>query len=211
MSLTTPINLIPRSRQGKAQRRRRLRFWSGAWGAYAAVLILCAGLMYLRFGTSRDLSTELDQQDQQIAALQTDSQQTNTQLLQVSQKLLSAKGLLEQPDWSQLLSILADLRGNDVVLENIELKLTAEQPPQAAAKKANAKPVIVIPKTKWTLQLAGHGKSPESVSQYVLRLERTDLFDIVNLLQTNRDPIGAGDATSFSIQCPLKGRGRAWQ
>jgi hypothetical protein len=211
MSLSTPINLIPKARQGKAERRRRLRFWTSAWCAYAAILALCAGLMYLRLGTSRDLSAELDQQDQQIAALLTDSHQTDTQLLQVSQKLLSAKGLLEQPDWSQLLSMLADLRGSDVVLEDISLALTAEQLPSAAAKKPNGKAVVVIPKTKWNLHLLGHGKTPESVSQYVLRLERTDLFDIVNLERTERDPIGAGDATSFSIQCPLKGRGRAWQ
>ena len=135
MSLRTPVNLIPKARQAKAERRRRLRFWSGAWCGYAGVLILVAGLMYLRLGTIHDLSTELDQQDQQLAALQTDSHQTNAQLLQVSQKLLSAKGLLEQPDWSQLLSILADLRGNDVVLEDIELKLNAEQLPAATAKK----------------------------------------------------------------------------
>ena len=211
MSLSTPINLIPKGRQGKAERRRRLRFWTSAWCAYAAVLALSAGLMYLRLGTSRDLSDELDKQDQQIASLQTESHQTNAQLLQVSQKLLSARGLLEQPDWSQLLSVLSDLRGNDVVLEDIELKLSAEQLSAPAAKKPNVKPVVLIPKTKWNLQLAGHGKTPESVSQYVLRLERTDLFDSVNLLQTNRDPVGAGDATSFSIQCPLKGRGRAWQ
>jgi hypothetical protein len=211
MSLRMPINLIPKARQGKAERRRRLHFWFGAWCAYAAVLALCAGLMYLRLGTSRDLSSELDQQDQQIASLQTDSHQTNAQLLQVSQKLLSAKGLLEQPDWSQLLSVLAGLRNSDVVLEDIELKLTAEQLPPVAAKKPNDKPIVVIPKTKWNLHLNGHGKTPESVSQYVLRLERTDLFDMVNLERTERDPIGAGEATSFSIQCPLKGRGRAWQ
>ena len=71
---------------------------------------------------------------------------------------------------------------------------------------ANGQCLAIIPKTKWSLQVSGHGKTPESVSQYVLRLERTELFDMVNLLQTNRDPIGAGDATSFSItKCPLKG------
>lgn len=215
MSQAITINLIPRARQMKAERRRRLRWWGGAWGAYAAALALAAGVMYLRFGIARDLSAQLQKQGEQIASLQSDRKQTEAQLRQVSQKLLSAKGLLAQPDWSQLMSILADLRGNDVVLSDIELKLVAEQAPVApASKKKESKGKAAAPvavKSKWQLQIQGHGKTPESVSQYVLRLERTQLFDIVNLVKTDRDPIGAGDATSFSIECPLKGHGRALQ
>ncbi|HWB52844.1 MAG TPA: PilN domain-containing protein [Tepidisphaeraceae bacterium] len=214
MSLAVSINLIPKARQAKAERRRRLRWWSGAWGIYAAALVLGAGMMYLRFSNVRDLSAELDKQKHQITALQTESQQADSQLLEASQKLLSAKGLLEQPDWSQLMSILADLRGNDVVLEDIQLALTIQKVPAPVVdkkKQSHGKAAPPPSTTKWELQLTGHGKTPESVSQFVLRLERTDLFDRVNLLKTSSDPLGVGDATSFSIECPLKGRGRAWE
>jgi hypothetical protein len=212
VSLSTPINLIPLYRQIKAERNRRMRWWIGLWSGYAGVLIVLVGLLYLHLGTSRDLTHDLKQQDQQLSSLQNDTRQTQTMLLQVSQKLLSARGLLEQPDWSQLLAVLADLRGNDVVLEDVNLQLTAEAvpaPTPTKSSKSKAPPPTI--KTKWNLQLEGHGKTPESVSQYVLRLEATQLFDQVNLLKTNRDPIGAGEAISFSIQCPIKGRGRAPQ
>lgn len=212
MSGALSVNLIPKARQAKAERKRRLRFWTGAWCTYAVCLAVAAGFMYLRIGAVHDLSGELEQQSQQAAGLQTDIQHYNTQLLQVSQKLLSAKGLLEQPDWSQLLAVLADLRGTDVVLEDVELKLNVEAAPAPApGKKPNPKQTAAARKTKWVLTIQGHGRTPQSVSQYDLRLEATDLFDEVNLLHTSSDPIGAGDAIGFAIECPLKGRGRAWQ
>ena len=210
MSLSLSINLIPKARQAKTHRHRRLKFWTGVWSCYGAALLVAVGIMYLRLGAStQDLSSQLQKEDEQLAAIQTDQQGASAELSRVSQKLASAKGLLAQPDWSELLSILADLRGNDIALAGVQLALDTEQAP--ADKKSGAKPVVEAQKTKWMLQTNGYGKTPESVSQFVLRLESTQLFDRVNLLKTNREGFQTGDATSFSIQCPIKGRGRALQ
>lgn len=215
MSVNIAINLIPKARQVKAERRRRLSWWGGAWAVYAAVLGLLVGSMYLRFSTTRDLAGELAKENEQLTTLKSEQQMGTAEFQRVSQTIASSRGLLEQPDWSQLLSILSDLRGHDIALAGVDLELTPEQSAKAPVqeKKATSKKKIIptARKTKWNLQMTGFGKTPESVSQFVLRLESTALFDQVNLLKTNREPFGTADATSFSISCPLKGHGRSTQ
>jgi hypothetical protein len=43
------------------------------------------------------------------------------------------------------------------------------------------------------------------VSQFVLRLEQTGLFESVELVKTNREPFLATDAVAFKLDCQLKG------
>ena len=49
----------------------------------------------------------------------------------------------------------------------------------------------------------GCGQSQTAVSNFVLRLERTELFDQVKLIGTSRRPFLSGSAVEFQVECFL--------
>jgi hypothetical protein len=51
------------------------------------------------------------------------------------------------------------------------------------------------------LLLTGFGKSQESVSRFVLRLEESGVFDAVRLISSCRQTFLQGDAVAFSVEC----------
>ena len=76
-----------------------------------------------------------------------------------------------------------------------------------AAGAANGSPATslapAVTHSRYTLALSGMGRSQAAISQYVLRLENTGLFDRVTLIESKLAPFGGGEAVSFRIGCTL--------
>lgn len=210
-------NLIPIVRQTARQRRSRIRFWISACSVYALVLVAAGGALQSVLGsTDSVLATE-------VAALASEISGTKREVAQVQPKLAEAKLTLaasravgSQPNWSVLLSLLADtLRdtgaadgNNELVLSACELNRVPELPTGtpingalSAANGATSKPPIG--RQRFSLSVAGVGKTQAVISQYVLRLEQTGLFERVTLVETRRTPFANDQAVSFKLECLL--------
>mgnify|MGYP000049651221 CR=1 FL=1 len=54
---------------------------------------------------------------------------------------------------------------------------------------------------RYTLVLNGFGRSQESVSRFVLRLEESGAFDLVRLVSSSRQTFLQGEAVAFGVEC----------
>ena len=134
------------------------------------------------------------------------------ELVRAAGELKSARAVGGQPDWGVLLTLLAENVGDDVVLEFCRLRPvgrawnslrggrsydpgTAGQAPQAL----DDSPLL--------LELSGLGLSQTAVSGFILRLERTELFDRVRLIKSSRRAFLHKKAIAFQLECLLAGRG----
>ena len=71
-----------------------------------------------------------------------------------------------------------------------------------------AKPLsVLLAECRHTLVLSGFGKSQESVSRFVLRLEATDIFHVVRLVSSSRQSFLDQEAVAFTVECHFRRSG----
>ena len=191
------INLIPAHRRLHRSRRARRGIWIVVGTAYAAILLTVAVSVRLMWTTpGLALSEELDRAGREISDAQADQADLRRQLQRVAASLAAGQTVGTQPDWSILLSVMARQMGDDVVLDSFRL---AGQGPAAGA---DGEP-LPLASRPYTLQLSGMARDPLAVSNFVLRLERTGLFQRVTLGQSQRREVSGGEAVGFRIECRL--------
>lgn len=197
------INLIPKSRQRDRQRRVRVRLWIGLSLCYAVALgAVC--LAYRGMSSTHNLSAitaELAEKEAELTRL--DGEQNSLRPKLNEQKLILAAELSisDQPDWSLLLTYLADeVLGNQVVLSGCVLA------PSVPGEKVDS-----TGRDTLVLTLTGYALSTTDVSQFVLRLEQIGLFDKVTLARTSREPYLAGQAIAFEARCVMTNGGGPYE
>lgn len=191
------INLIPMQRQRARQQRARLRAWIGGGIIYAAlVAIVCVG--YRTAASPKDLAAlhqELADMDTELASLKQQRDALRPQLNERRLILAAGRSISDQPDWSRMLTYLADeVLGDTVVLTHCQLM------PDTKAKEAGTRNLQDLP---LTFTVTGFAKSAPEVSQFVLRLEQMALFDKVVLVQTSRESLLNDMAIAFEVHCEL--------
>jgi Tfp pilus assembly protein PilN len=190
------INLIPKRRRLDRQRRIRSRLWIGAVLGYA-VTVLAVCLVYGNMVAPRDLgslSEELAGLDTELASLQQQRDALQPKLNEQYLILTAGQSITDQPDWSLLLTYLADeVLGDRMVLTGCTLA------PAGGAIEAHQ-----INDTPMALTLTGYGRTTPDVSQLMLRLEQMSLFDKVTLARTNREPFLSGQAIAFEARCVMQ-------
>lgn len=208
------VNLIPQAKLVARKRVRRVRAWCVAGSIYAGALGVAWASVHL---LGRDEHTALAAE---IEALQEQIDQDNEAALALRPRLDAALATLaanrsvgSQPDWSLLLSLVADMLGDEVVLSACELEdgappgpFTADAP--GANKEASGASVDHDVLRRYTLRLVGLGKSHGAVLGYVRTLEKTQLFESVKLVETRPEPFGDTSAIGFKIECLLADRAK---
>ena len=207
----TRVNLIPRARRQQRRRRLHQRRWITASAGYA--LFIVVALVVAKLVSATDAGA-IDQQIALANATITTDRATVVDLrrqLQESAALLKAQYAVQgQPDWGILLALLAEATGDEVVLRECRLQHssggagTAPGVPRAAS---GSRVETGIPPTY--LELGGLGRSQNTVTQFVLRMDEIPLFKKVKLQDTRREPFGNGHAVAFRIVCLLDPEGRA--
>jgi Tfp pilus assembly protein PilN len=201
------VNLIPQHRRQEQRRKQRMRLWVAIALVY---MLLLVGLWAVAAGLSgrgsRAVSEELAHVAGQIEDTQTALRQLEPRLAQVQTTLAASRSIGDQPDWSVLLLLLADLLGEQNVL--VSCTLTPNDPSGAipfsqGSVVAAPEPMSNQTADAYLLVLSGMGQNHEAVSDYVLRLEDTKLFAHVELLETHKAPFHRGHAIAFSINCQL--------
>jgi len=189
------INLIPSRRQDALRCRARLRYWIAGMIAYGILLGVCA-LTYQLGSTGGGHTLR-----EQIAHVELEIEQSKlavadlTSQIRLQQVSLRASQLAaDQPDWSQLLGLLAKVRGDAVVLRDCQL--------QSASSKGSGSNEDYSA-DEFTLTIGGYGMTHADVSMYVLRLEQLGLFNQVTLAQSLREPFLSNHAIAFRLECQL--------
>ena len=198
-----PINLIPAPRREAKACRTRLVRWGIVLGLYAGALLgahfVCGACWS---GDSNLLATETRASAARLREANRLMLSLHGDLTETEEKLRSAQAVGRQPDWGVLLGLLARNVGDDVVLEYCRLR--QDDPPRS--RKTSAVPQRDQP---LVLELGGLAMSQAIVSQFVLRLEGTGLFDQVRLINTTQRTFLNKDAVAFRLECLLTGRGGA--
>lgn len=204
------VNLIPAARLARRRRNTRLYIWAAILGAYGMCLIASsATLQALRVSEDRSLNG-------QRANLARQVEQDNQELLEIRKELADARvarettrAIRHQPDWSRLFLGLSERLGDEIVLSQCRLATLTADNRIVGEQWTESMPVRplgeMLKECRHTLQLSGFGKSQESVSQFVLRLEGTGLFKSVRLTSSCRQTFLEREAVAFSVECQFKG------
>lgn len=191
------VNLIPEARRRAKRCRRRMLFWAKTWVVYAALWAAAyAAADLVTAGDDRALRRERDQ-------VMLDLDSANKGLSAMRDRIGAGRSRLQaglmvggQPDWSLLLAYLAETTGDEAVLRGVRLDVPTGGVPAAAKAEAEGPAPV-------KLELTGFGRTQTVVTELVLRLEQTPIFERVRLIDTRREPFRSGTAVAFRIECVL--------
>jgi len=194
------VNLIPAARLASKHRQARQRMWVIICGAYLMSLMVASLSARALWGGDDAVARELTSTVQNI-------EQYNSAIIELRQDLGQATAALEttravsgQPSWGKLLILLSNELGAEVVLSKCQLissskedkKITDHRPASGG-----------LSERQYRLDLSGLGRTQSSVSRFVLRLERMNIFESVTLVDSNRCGFLNDEAVAFSIECRL--------
>ncbi len=198
------VNLIPTSRKQALARACRCRHWSAGLllyvGALAATYIVAHQVVGDKSVALAASETKIDDEISGAGRLK---DVLGRSIASAQWQLETARFIGRHPDWSVLLTVVARQLGEDVVLSNMALtpvKAGGEPAPGGKVKPRGDAEIILV-------EVAGMAQSQPAVSAFILRLEKTGVFDKVRLLGTQRQPFLTGSAVTFRLECTLEGRG----
>jgi Tfp pilus assembly protein PilN len=192
---THPVNLIPQHRRRARLLRLRQNRWMFAVAGYALFLVVgYLGWRIMWSADGYDQSARLAYIRGDIETTHNSIAKTRAALREAGARLQANQTVTAQPDWSLLMTLIAELRGEEVVLNRCRM--------EASMLESQATPAVTGRAP--TLSLHGHGRTAAAISQFLLKLENTQLFESVSLLKTNREVYQGGDAVAFQLECRLK-------
>lgn len=199
------INLIPSVRREAKARKARLLKWASGLGLYIALLLLAAYMSsrYAVFDTC-DLDMGIKKASAQAKVSSYAALNLNEQWSEAMQKFQTAQAVGQQPDWGRMLSLLAHCTDDGVFLDYCRLDKSTAADASAKVTPAPAKKTSGPGDLQIIVQLGGRAKEQSNVSAFVLKLEKTGLFDRVRLVKTNSQPFRITQAVSFQIECVLQ-------
>ncbi len=196
----TGVNLIPSARREARRRKARMRFWLTATVVCAAFwLVGFLGAQLTLVSDDRALRIEFDEIYAEAEGARKAVADLRAEASRGRSRLQASRAVGEQPDWSLLLALLSRTLGDQAVLRSVGLQYA----PEALEETAPSAPEAPNEPPPVTLELSGLGQTQYVVSRFVLRLEQTPIFESVRLVDTLREPILAGHAVAFRIECVL--------
>jgi hypothetical protein len=189
------LNLIPMWRRQQRWLRARRKVWVIAGCIYAALLTVgYTGWRCAWSEDGRDVSGPLALARHDVDGMSHSIADLRAEMGNVRKALQVNGALIGQPDFSILLALLGQMRGEDVILNRCEF--------DAATKGTTSLPGD--PAAPPRFNACGYAKSQAAVTQFALRLERAGPFQSVSVLKSNREPFLSGEAVAFRIECVLK-------
>lgn len=199
------VNLVPASRRKAMHLRARLRRWVLIVPCYAA-LVVAGSLAYVTVMANdrEDLGATLDKTGRHVEELTRTLTSLRPQLVEVRTRLAVARIVGQQPDWSELMSLIGRAMDDEMVLSGASVEANANgDDANNGARQGQVNGSTRLSGTGLVLTLRGFAPSQPSVAQFILRLERLGLFDRVTLLHSARQQIEAGEVTAFRAECVI--------
>ena len=208
------VNLIPAHRRAARRQRLRARAWVAGCVSYAvALVVLCLAVRTFSAMPRQVRAGDAEAAESRIHELNRSIARESKALAQLEASLAASRAVADRPNWSTLLAIVASKLDADTVLSRCRidpiqaLHASKEAPGKAASAKPGEK--IVSPPRQFQLELGGMSRSQRAVSELVLRLQETGLFEGVELVKTAREPFLTMEAIAFQVRCLLKERPKA--
>ncbi|HXE55665.1 MAG TPA: pilus assembly protein PilM [Tepidisphaeraceae bacterium] len=184
------INLIPQRHREIRLRKRHIRWCAAACAAYTlAAAAAGAAAIYSWGGEDPAVKQQLAHVNQEIQRTEHTLSSTRTRLAATQMVLDADHQIVDRPDWSQLLVLLAREARGQIVLRTCQL-----HPSPARGTD---------PSIGFVLSTGGIGRTPQDAQEFAVRLQESGMFDRVTLLDTRREPFFDMPATSFRIECEL--------
>lgn len=207
------INLIPARLRDAANVRRRVRRWIiGGVALSAGLTVACLSLHVVGGEEHSRLSVDGGRLTERLTAAEASLETTRTQVQEHARRLEASETVGVHPDWSVLLTALAEQRGQEIILQAVELRAvdaeaaTAQKRPKddaAPGAKSAAAPRRV---ETYVLHLKGFGLSQGDVVKFVRRLEDLGPLVGVQLKETRAQPHRGVAAVAFDAECRLTER-----
>ncbi len=204
MTMTAP-NLLPPSVARRTRSTGAARAWTGA---LAALTVLSGFAVAGALGLAPPSFVDLRSQSLRLnAAADADyalAERFRKDAVAAAQRLELRRAVSGHPDWSRLLALLARVRGDEAVIESVEVK--RKEIEQAAATKPGTRAPASAdqrPRSVYAVRLAGVAADTAGATALVLRLEQSGAFDRVSLLDTQMREVAGQARTAFSIECEI--------
>ena len=200
----TDINLISTDRLRARKQRAKTKRWLAICLIYSCVLLVSCGVYRAIWGLNTpDVDTELLDLHAQTQSLQETIDRIHAQLVESEFSLEANRELKEHPDWSLLLRFLATMLGDDLFLRECDIKILSPSTVQAMGQGLIQRIDDLESQPAVRLSVKGMGRSLEAVSQFALRIEQTQLFTQVKLVDTHIEPYLKGKVIAFRVECTL--------
>jgi Tfp pilus assembly protein PilN len=191
------INLVPAHRRDAKRRRTHMKWCGAGCAMYAAVATIATAIAWGAWaGEDQQVRQQIARADEEIHRSEQVLSETRIKFAADQHRLTAAQEIAEQPDWSLLLTLLAQKADDQMVLRSCQLRPAGDPVGEGKTTDAPTGPGLVVVVT-------GVARSPQAAQQYVLRLEKTGLFERVTLVETRREPFLNGEASAFRADCVL--------
>ena len=202
------VNLIPEQRLMAKRRKARIRVWMGLGGAYLAFLGMVLFSVHLIWMVDdRALLQDYGRSSRRVEQYNASILRLRTELARISATLQTHRVINSQPDWSKLLTLLGNTLGDDVVLTYCRLVTLNSEGTEVSAKNQASLTTDAVAALfkgqRYVLTLAGFGRRQNEVSQFAVRLEKSGLFDGVNMTNQRREHFGDDSAIAFHVECRI--------
>ena len=193
--MNATLDLTPARRKLVRATRRRTRAWTKALAGVGIVLAVGSA-----FGSAAlvdedpGVVQELDALQLSIEKLESRRGVLSDEIRVASASLRLVREIGSQPDWSHLLVMLAGHTSGDLTLDSLNLGLLGRSGP------TDVPPPRVAGNGPYALGLQGRAREQEHVTEFILSLEDTGIFNRVNLVRSQRSSDGN---VSFNIECEL--------
>ena len=179
------VNLLPAYRVQAAMKRRTMLAWSFAITGYTALLLCACAAFRATWIVEHGASETLVELQAQLAAEQAGIR-TVTSANRRSEAVLKAASIAsDHPDWSIVLAMLAQSRGDGVKLEQVSM-------------------TPVTGKSRGMMfKVTGVGATRIEVASFVANLEEQGLFDSVVAVETRAKERGESREYSFELSCEI--------
>lgn len=179
-------NLIPPQRLLVRSLRSRRHAWIVGLTAHLSLMLgISIAARQVWPGGSSALAAELVDAKQQIDRLNGQITKQRKLTADVAARTALINGISDQPNWSDLLQLIDQNVGDDITLKQTQLQEAGDH--------------------QFSLSLRGMAQSQASVTQFVLRLQQSNLFKDIRLGRSEREPFMSGSAISFELTCPIDG------
>jgi Tfp pilus assembly protein PilN len=200
------VNLIPPSRLAARRRKTRFYLWTTVCGVYAVLVAAGSVTFHVAYaGEGRSVTERLEAATRQIEQDNRALLDTRRQLAETMTALETTTATRDQPDWGKLLTGLSVQVGDQIVLTRCVLTTLTADDKTITAESSGSLPALplgtFLTGCRHSLVLNGFGKSQESVSRFVLRLEDSGAFDLVRLVNSSRQTFLKGEAVAFVVEC----------
>lgn len=209
------LNLLPPRRRTEVRLRHRFHLWTLGSVAYGVVtlgacVVLAAGEPVVDLRETRELSN-LAREKEMFDDLK---KQYNDGIIAEKRRKEGADLVADHPDWSILLDLLAERRGDDVAVVGVNVKpeVAGARDNDAKSKARHAKPKgDMDTKDKaetrpdaYAIRIEGFASTQTAVAEFADRMQRIGIFASVTLQNSSTRLLEKRPVVDFIVTCRLE-------